>query len=141
MSCTQQLSEELHALGFRVTPQRHAIMHILLQSEGHLSPSQVYARARQSLPGMTETTVYRTLGFLAENNLIQPALNREGHLVYEIAGRDHHHLICRSCGQSVEVEHALLKDLYARLGTHTGYRLTTGHLTFFGLCPACQAGS
>ena len=50
---------------------------------------------------MTEATVYRTLEFLAENGVVLSALNGNGHLVYEIAGHDHHHLICRSCGMKL----------------------------------------
>jgi Fe2+ or Zn2+ uptake regulation protein len=138
MSCTQQLSEELHARGFRVTPQRHAIMHILKQAGGHISPAQVYQKARQIIPRLTEATVYRTLEFLSENGMVLPSLNGDGHLVYEIAGHDHHHLICRSCGGSMEFDHTLLQTLYRRLETKTGYQLITSHLTFFGMCPVCQ---
>jgi Fur family ferric uptake transcriptional regulator len=121
-----------------MTPQRLAILHVLCRSRVHLSPSQVYERARGRLGGLTETTVYRTLEFLAENGLARPALTGNGHLEYEIAGYDHHHLVCRGCGAGMEIDHALVKPLYHKLESASGYKLTDSHVTIFGLCPECQ---
>ena len=137
MSSTQHLTEELRTRGFRITPQRTAILTFLHDSPGHFSPAEIYTGVRLQLPGVTEATVYRTLEFLAENRMILPSLNGNGHLVYEIGGRDHHHLICRSCGASVEMDHSFLQKLYRQLETESGYQLTMSHLTFFGLCPKC----
>ena len=138
MSCSKPFADKLQARGFRMTPQRHTILHILKQSGGHLSPAQVYEQARQSVPGMTETTVYRTLEFLAENDIVRSTLTGNGHLVYEIAEGDHHHLVCRACGQEVEIEHTRLQPLYAELEGATGFRSISSHITFFGLCPECK---
>ena len=138
MTCTEHLTTELRARGFRMTPQRTAILAMLHDSPGHFSPAEVYVRVRENMPGVTETTVYRTLEFLARNAMVMSTLSNEGHLVYEIAGHEHHHVLCRDCGQSVEVDHTLLARLYSELEARTGYRLTAAHLTFFGLCPDCQ---
>lgn len=138
MTCTTHRTQELRARGFRMTPQRRTILQILHDSGEHLSPSEVYERARQSVPGLTETTVYRTLEFLAVNDMALPAHIGSGHLAYEISGHDHHHLFCRACGREVQIEHVRLQELYAQLEAETGFRLTTSHLTFFGLCPDCK---
>jgi Fe2+ or Zn2+ uptake regulation protein len=125
-----------------MTSQRMAILHVLHHSGVHLSPSQVYEQARRDVPSLTEPTVYRTLEFLAKNRLVRPSQVRGGHLVYEIASnKEHHHIICRSCGREVDVEHALLKGLYSTLESSSGYLLTDSHVTFFGLCPKCQKTS
>lgn len=138
MSCGEQLSIPLRKRGYRMTPQRMTILHILNQDGGHLTPSQVYDRARQTLPGITEPTVYRTLEFLADNQLAMAAHVGNGKLVYEIAGHDHHHLICRNCGKSVEMELSDLQRVYRKMEKLTGYGMITSHSTFFGLCPTCQ---
>lgn len=140
MSCGSSYSPQLRARGYRMTPQRLAILHVLHHSGKHLSPTEVYEEAHKELPGLTEPTVYRTLEFLSENGLVHPAHMGNGHLVYEIAGHDHHHLICRECGNEMEVQHKQLKLLYHQLESASGYRLTESHLTFFGLCPDCQKG-
>jgi Fe2+ or Zn2+ uptake regulation protein len=131
-------TQKLRRRGYRMTPQRLAMLQVLLDHPGHLTPLEVFHRAQNRLPGLTEPTVYRTLEFLAQNGMVHPSLTSSGHLVYEIAGREHHHVICRSCGANVEIEGALLQRLYKQLEASSGYKLTTSHLTFFGLCPACQ---
>ena len=138
MSCASEYTEQLRARGYRMTPQRMAILHVLRHKGTHLSPSDVYKYAKQGLPGLTEPTVYRTLEFLAQNGLVRPSQSVHGHLTYEIAGEDHHHVICRVCGSEIEVEHTLLETLYKKLETASGYRSIDSHVTFFGVCPKCQ---
>ena len=138
MNRTSDYVPQLHSRGFRVTSQRIAILEVLRQSKTHLSPAEVFQRARRSLPGLTETTVYRTLEFLARNNLARLTHMGNGHLNYEMAGSDHHHLICRECGSEVEVEHVYFKRVFARLESISNYVLTDNHISIFGICPICQ---
>jgi Fur family transcriptional regulator, ferric uptake regulator len=138
MTCASEYATQLRARGFRMTSQRLAILHTLRHAGTHLSPREVYRQAKQELPGLTEPTVYRTLEFLAENGLARPSQTGNGHLRYEIAGNDHHHLVCRMCGDEIEVEHALLKQLYQKLESTSGYVRIDSHMTFFGVCSACQ---
>ncbi|HEX9330361.1 MAG TPA: Fur family transcriptional regulator [Anaerolineales bacterium] len=138
MSCASEYAPQLRASGFRMTSQRMAILHVLRHAGIHLSPSEVYRQARQDLPGLTEPTVYRTLEFLAHNGLARPAYTGSGHLVYEIAGSNHHHIVCRICGDEIEVEHVLLESLYRKLESTSGYLRIDSHMTFFGICPSCQ---
>jgi len=140
MTCAELYTPQLRARGYRMTPQRLAILHTLHHAGVHLSPTEIYETVKKELPGLTETTVYRTLEFLAENGLARPAQRSKGHLVYEIAQHEHHHIVCRVCGDEMEVEHTLLKTLYQKLESTSGYKLTDSHITFFGLCPECQKG-
>ncbi|HSM70520.1 MAG TPA: Fur family transcriptional regulator [Anaerolineales bacterium] len=138
MSCTSEYASQLRARGFRMTPQRMAILHVLHHEGVHLSPTEVYKKAQVELPGLTEPTVYRTLEFLADNALIRPSYNAGGRLTYEIAGSEHHHMVCRVCESEIEVEHSLLESLYRLLENTSGYRSINSHMTFFGVCPGCQ---
>jgi Fur family transcriptional regulator, ferric uptake regulator len=139
MTCSPaHLAQQIRDKGFRLTPQRMAIMDVLYAAGGHLSATEIYARVHVSAPGLTEPTVYRTLEFLSENGFALSAHVGGGKLVYQVAGHDHHHVICRECGVEMEVPHAQLEALYQHIEQSTGYRLTTSHLTFFGLCPGCQ---
>lgn len=140
MSCAFVYTPKLRARGYRMTPQRLAILHVLHHSGKHLSPAEVFEKAKEELQAITETTVYRTLEFLAQNGWARPAYMGSGHLVYEIAQHPHHHLKCRNCGDEIEVEHTFLEKLYRDLETASGYRLTDSHVTFFGLCQDCQKG-
>ena len=129
---------QLRTQGFRMTPQRFVILRILAEAGRHLSPLEICELAQQILPGLTEATVYRTLSFLVEHGLALAAHIGNGQLVYEFAGRDHHHLICRKCGSMCEIEHQSLQSLYRQFEADTGYRIDNIHVTFFGLCPKCQ---
>ena len=138
MSNTEQISLQIRSRGFRLTPQRLTILQVLLQSGEHMTPSEVFEVAKQNLPGLTETTVYRTLEFLSENGFAQAAHMRNGKIIYQAGGHDHHHVICQKCNSETEVGHAQLDEMYKMLEKLTGYHLTTSHLAFFGLCPNCQ---
>ncbi len=138
MTCGIEFAPDLRSRGFRMTPQRMAILHALRHAPTRLTPSQVWNIARESLPGLTETTVYRTLDFLSENGLVWRTYLDRGHLVYEMAGEQHHHLVCRRCGREMQIEHALVQKLYARLEAASGYSFSDDHLTLFGLCPDCR---
>ena len=138
MSCASDYAPQLRARGYRMTPQRMAILHVLHHDGTHLSPGEVYKQAQAELPGLTEPTVYRTLEFLADNGLVCPSYSSSGHLTYEIAGSEHHHVVCRNCSGEIEVEHTLLESLYRLLETTSGYKSIDSHVTFFGVCPKCQ---
>ena len=138
MSCSSLYATELRARGYRMTPQRMSILHILHHSGKHLSPNEIYRKAIEELPGLTEPTVYRTLEFLAENELVHISHSVSGHLTYQIVGESHDHIVCRSCGSEIEVEHRMLENLYRKLESSTGYVRINSHVTFFGMCPKCQ---
>jgi Fur family ferric uptake transcriptional regulator len=135
MSCIPTHSQTLRQRGYRMTPQRLAILQAL-HDGGHLSPAQIYERVHQT--GMMEATVYRTLEFLAKNGVVNPTQVGGGHLTYELAGHEHHHLVCRVCSAQMDLEPDSLQDAISQLELQTGYQIDAGHLTFFGLCPECN---
>ncbi|HLE13601.1 MAG TPA: Fur family transcriptional regulator [Anaerolineales bacterium] len=138
MAISDQELSHLRSQGFRLTPQRLAIVRALSQAHDHLTPGEVYRQVHGELPGMTEATVYRTLNFLTEQGLVLVAHVGHGQLVYEIAGHNHHHLICQACGQMQEIDHAELAAFFEQLMDRTGFQVDTAHATFFGFCPECK---
>lgn len=131
-------TEQLHALGFRSTPQRLAILHVLDDVHGHLSPTEILIQVQERLPGINESTIYRTLDLLVREGLILETHLGSGQIVYEVAHSNHHHLLCRNCGREEVIKGEELADLYAHFERHTGYTIDSVHMTFFGLCPECQ---
>lgn len=133
--------KKLREQGYRLTPQRLVILRILHQAHKHLSPLEICQQAQQVMPGLTEATVYRNLNFLSAQGLALAAHIGNGQFVYEFGEHAHHHLICRACGETLEIEHRVLQDLYAQFQQSTGYQIDSMHVTFFGLCPVCQKDS
>lgn len=138
MSCETPLTQKLSESGFRITPQRRVILHTLLSAQQHLTPAEVLEEARRELPDIEETTIYRTLAFLVERGLAQEAHSSTSKAAYEISASPHHHLICRECGEELEIAHDEVENLFAKLTQETGFQFQQNHLSFFGICPACQ---
>lgn len=131
------LVQQLHSSGLRLTPQRLVILQVLDDHEGHITPTEIYQLSRKLLPGMTEATVYRTLDFLCGHGLALLAHVGSGRMVYESARHNHHHLICRKCGKTLNVEQAVIQPLYEQFIESTGFHVDSSHVTFFGMCADC----
>jgi Fe2+ or Zn2+ uptake regulation protein len=138
MSCSSAYAPQLRALGFRVTSQRLAILHVLRHAVRHLAPREVYFRARRTVPGITEPTVYRTLEFLANNGFAWQTVSERGHLAYELAESNHHHLVCRNCGREAAIHQTDLTEAYRTLEDASGYVIDSHHVSLSGLCPRCN---
>ena len=138
MSCEGDFTKKLSERGYRVTPQRREVLHILLHANAHLTPAEIFEEAHRKLPNLTEPTVYRTLEFLTQIGLAQEAYSEKSKSAYEISGYTHHHLICRKCAKEVEVPHIKVESLCEDLESETGFQLMQNHLSFFGICPDCQ---
>jgi len=138
MNTQDSLTSQLHARGYRLTPQRLAILKVLEGAENHLTPIDVYQHAREVIPGITEATVYRTLSFLSEQGLALEAHIGNGQLVYVNLDHSHLHVICRECGEMLETDCETIRTFVDHFRSETGYWIDVSHLTLFGLCPECQ---
>lgn len=127
----------LRERGYRLTPQRLAILEIIRSAGDHISPTEIVSRLQEKMPGVNEATVYRTLDFFAEQGIIHRANLSGNQISYEIS-HDHHHLVCRLCGAERSIEHGLLEEVYHRIGAQTGFQMDTHHIIFYGVCPECQ---
>ena len=130
----------LHALGYRLTPQRQLILEVVRQADDHVTPEDVYRSVHRQNTAISRATIYRTLDFLCEMRLIH-ALYWGGQMYYEIADdQPHHHLVCRACGGVVECEHDLLQILFEAVEKKYHFTIDMDHVALFGLCRKCRAG-
>lgn len=124
--------------GYRVTPQRQLILDAVCEGQGHTTLEEIYARVQAKAPAINRATVYRTLDFLCELELVVAA-DLGGSTVYEIARKElHHHLVCLNCGQTDELSHTLVKKLFERIEREQQFEVKTNHLALFGLCRQCR---
>lgn len=128
----------LHERGYRVTPQRQLILDAVCEGQGHTTMEEIFARVQAKAPAVNRATVYRTLDFLCELELVVAA-DLGGSTVYEIARKElHHHLVCLYCGQTDELSHAVVKTLFKRIERERGFEVKTNHLALFGVCRQCR---
>lgn len=138
MTCTDHYSSIIRSAGFRFTNQRRAIMDTLAHAGGHMTPAALFERVRNDYPDITEPTIYRNLEFLCQQGWVRATHTGGGHLEYEIAGDEHHHLVCSTCGAHQMLSHAQVHLFYQQVESATGYRLDDRHLTLKGLCTHCK---
>ncbi len=138
MTCGSYLVEALHARGFRMTPQREVILHVLRSAGGHLAAGEVVQRACREYPGLNKATVYRTLESLARHGLVQAVHLGGDQVAYELSDQPHHHVICRTCGREVVLSNQVLGTIYTAIKAASGYEIDPTHLVWHGICPDCQ---
>lgn len=126
--------------GLKSTRQRHLILEIFFDLEGHFSVEQLWAKVREQDPRVSVATVYRTMKLLAESGLAHAQNFGDGQTRYEPAiGRDHHdHLICTRCGTIIEFENDRIESLQDVVARKHGFRVTSHKMELYGLCRACQ---
>jgi Fur family ferric uptake transcriptional regulator len=108
----------------------------------HLTAGEVYDRVQQAGLNLSLSTVYRTLGLLKAEGVVQ-ALSGEHGSRYEAHDDDydHDHLICLSCGYTVEFVDDLLKGFGQVLAKKSGYEFKSSRFDLYGLCQECQSKS
>ncbi len=130
----------LRKQGYKLTPQRHAVLKAMAQSHDHLTPSAIFDRARCECPAIGRVTVYRMINLLAELRLICE-VHIEGNYRSYLMRRPtehHHHLICNYCGRAVDFTCCDLSELEQRLARETEFEIEGHLLEFHGRCRHCQ---
>ena len=123
----------------RMTSARKAILEELESSKAHLTINQIHERLSGRLPSLNVSTVYRSLYFLSQNGLISISDMGVGTPVYEIMKEEtHHHLVCSSCKQVIELENDLVAPFFEQIEKEKKTKVITNHLVVFGICLECK---
>ena len=124
----------------RMTRQRAAVAQALEGSTDFRSAPQLHELLRATGDGIGLATVYRTLQQLAEGGEVDVLRTADGESVYRRCARreHHHHLVCRRCGRTVEIEGPSVEAWAARIGAAQGYADIEHTVELFGTCAACQ---
>ena len=135
----RKITVKLRQHGYKLTPQRKAIIQTIASGQNHLTPSDIYERVHQDHPNIGFVTIYRTLEILARLELICELHAGGSCRSYTIGAREHHHyLICSNCGKVIDFSGCDLANLEQRLSQETGFHIQDHLLEFVGLCHACQ---
>jgi len=126
--------------GYKLTPQRHAVLKVIAASHDHLTPEAIYEKARQERSDIGLVTIYRTIELLNELNLLCQVHSPEGcrnYMMRRPVGH-HHHLICSTCGKVVDFAGCALTDLEKKLTRETRFDIDSHILEFYGTCHDCR---
>jgi Fur family ferric uptake transcriptional regulator len=124
----------------RQTKQRGAVIEALRSTPRFASAQELHAVLRSAGESTGLTTVYRHLQALAAEGVIDVLRADDGEARYRYCADDghHHHLVCRSCGTSVEVEGPAVERWADRVAEDHGFTDVEHTLEIFGTCRACE---
>lgn len=122
----------------RNTKQRQDVWRALETSADFVSAQQLYQVLRDQGSSIGLATVYRTLNALALEGSAD-ALTVEGENLFRACSPGHHHhLICRECGKTTEIEASSVETWAHRVAADNGYANPQHVVDIFGTCPSCQ---
>lgn len=138
-----KLKENLKHQGYKLTPQRRAVLDVVIYNEGkHLSTEEIYDIVKKGCPEIGLATVYRTLLLFEKIGTITRVNFGDGcnryELVHKYEDHHHHHLICLSCNCVEEVEDDLLEELEANIRTKHNFEIVNHNVKFYGYCAKCR---
>ena len=124
--------------GRRPTRQRAAVAAVLADVEEFRSAQELHAQLREAGEKVGLATVYRTLQAMAADGAIDMLRTDEGEAVYRACSTGHHHhLVCRGCGRTVEVEGPVVERWTHKISEEHGFTDISHTLEIFGTCADC----
>lgn len=127
------------AIGARSTRQRAAVASVLEGQTEFRTAQEIHQALRESGAAVGLTTVYRTLQALADSEEVDVLRNADGENAYRRCSKGHHHhLVCRSCGRTVEVEGPAVERWADKIADEHGFTDVAHTLEIFGTCSNCQ---
>lgn len=140
------LKQQLNNKGYRITPQRRAILDVFIKHKGkHLSSEEIYEFVSKNYPSIGLATVYRTLPLLEKMELLNKIILEDGFTRYELSNpqehHSHHHLICVTCGVVLEVQEDMLEGLEKQIISNHGFKVKNHSVKFYGYCEKCSQKS
>lgn len=122
----------------RNTWQKDAVKHALGEATGFVSAQELHLVLRNHGSTIGLATVYRALADLATSGEADSLQSQEGELLYRACTTEHHHhLICKNCGKTVEIEAHEVEKWAEKVAKQHGFREPSHTVEIFGLCSDC----
>ncbi len=105
-----------------------------------LSPSEIYQNLLKKRKKIGLTSIYRSLALFESLQIVFKITNGSA-VKYKLCESEnhHHHIICKACGNVVELNFCDISDWSKKVAESTGYQVVDHQLNFLGLCKACRS--
>lgn len=124
--------------GRRDTRQRRSLREHLANTDSFVTAQQLFDNLRASGDKVGLATIYRTLQAMSEAGEVDSVRTDDGGTIYRMCGpAHHHHLVCKSCGLTVELDGPTVERWAASAAEDHGFSEVTHVVELFGLCGAC----
>lgn len=132
-------ASRLRGCGLRVTSPRLAVLDVLEELGGHPDAETIGTAARLRLGAVSNQAVYDILAAFTERGLVRRIQPAGSAARFETrVGDNHHHLICRQCGRTVDVDCRAGKPRCLQPSATAGFEIDEAEIIFWGRCPDCQ---
>jgi Fe2+ or Zn2+ uptake regulation protein len=129
------IRKSLEGSGLRCTPQRYAVMALLMDHPGHPTAAEIFHAVNRSDPRCSRATTYNNLRDLVRAGLVREVAAEGRAARFDAQGLRHHHFICDRCGQVEDMEwYEVPRPAAGSLGKR---RLRQCEVIFRGLCAKC----
>ena len=133
------LAQRLHEKGLRLTSQRLAVLSAIEEHPDHPDAASIAKAARRRAGSISTQAVYNVLDALTDAGLIRRIEPAGSPALYETrVGDNHHHVVCRSCGTTVDVDCVVGHAPCLEPSLTHGFVVDEAEVTFWGLCRACS---
>ncbi|MBP7147625.1 MAG: transcriptional repressor [Acidobacteria bacterium] len=126
--------------GIPVTVQRRVILETLLAHDDHPTADDLFAEVRETVRGVSRTTVYRVLDTLVRVGLARRIAHPGAKARFDANTERHHHLVCTHCDRLIDVHDDRLADIEPPPISQDGFVVQDFSLQFYGVCSECSRG-
>jgi len=140
----------LRSEGYKLTPQRKAVVDILRKIPQHISVDEIYLKIKKRYPRIGLTTVYRTLEIMNKLGWVRKCDFGEGKARYELTdnfsenNKHHHHIVCIQCNKVIDYldfvkeETKLMQDTEKKIAKKYDFIIKGHSIKFYGICKDCR---
>jgi len=126
--------------GERSTRQKKALAKVIAESESFLSAQEIFTMLRTNGENVGLTTIYNQLRSLSDQGELDVIKSESGETLYRRCNSDrhHHHLICRRCGTSIEIEPPGFEEWAEKVSSENGFSDIAHVIEITGICKKCS---
>ncbi|NDI36120.1 Fur family transcriptional regulator [Chengkuizengella sediminis] len=138
---TSQLEHALKQLktsGVRMTPQRHAILTFMLNTDTHPSVDEIFKALGGQFPNMSVATIYNNLKVFLDAGLVRELTFGDGASRFDANVDEHYHAICDDCGKIVDFHSPPLYQIEEIASEKTGFIVKHHRMEVHGTCQQCS---
>ena len=135
MKMRRQLRSKLHT---RMNKSEVKVIAVLERVGGFASTKEIYQLLLKSGESIGLTTIYRALQSLVSEKAVDQLRREDGEAIFRLCGNSHHHhLVCKKCGKTVEIEGSAIEKWTKNMAAEHGFRELSHTAEIFGICSKC----
>ncbi len=141
MTTTDEVDQLLRHHGVQVTAQRLAIMRAV-SARPHATADELTDDVRAVIGSISRQAVYDSLGVLVDKHLVRRIQPAGSPARFENRVDDnHHHLICRTCGSTFDIDCAVGAVPCLTADDDHGFEIDEAEVIYWGRCPSCRSST